>query len=192
MIQRTVKTMKNIRRLRKKNKEKNNTEEENEEDTNSKENYMIKNMEEKAKHLEAEIAEDMAKEINEDFKKFLDSISFDAGTKPDWNGIWKQWNKIGRGKKENVTTAKYCHKGKLLTKESDIIEAERKEIEERLRNRPIKEEAVEIDNIDKEICKKILEAAEKVKVDDWTEEKVLKVLRRLKTSNLVKPEITVA
>ena len=44
--------------------------------------------------------------------------------------MWKGLSGIGKGKNDNVNVAKYNHEGILLTDESQIIEAERKEIQE--------------------------------------------------------------
>jgi len=62
-------------------------------------------------------------------------MSNEAGDKPDMRVVWKEFNNIGKGKKENNPTAKYNHKGKLVTTEEDILEAERKEIEEKTKKK---------------------------------------------------------
>ena len=174
MIQRRNKLRKQVERLKKKEMKKNPT------GTAQKDRKLMHKLEKKADALEKEIAEDIALERKEEVDKFIKTLPSKDGEKINWQNVWTGLNSIGEGKKENVVTAKYDHEGKLQTEESKIIEAERKEIEDRLRDRPIKEEAKKIDDMDKEICRSILQETMKIKEEDWNMEELLNVLRKLK------------
>ena len=118
---------------------------------NDEHNTEIDSLEKEVKTMEHIIKfgleEERAKELKEKMEKYVDGNPDNLCMK----SMWKEFNNAGQPKKGGKISAKYNHNGVLITEEKEITEAFRKEITERLRRRPIREDLDELDMLDEEL-----------------------------------------
>ena len=143
----------------------------NKEDTGSKE---------KAKVMEADIAEKYADGIFNQIKDETKNIKYDEGGLNSGN-LWRLKNKLNK-KLPEPPTAMRDSKGNLLTGKRDILEETVKYYEKVLKNRPMKEELTGYQKHREDIASARMKLASQNKTDDWTMEDLDTVLKDLKTN----------
>ena len=93
--------------------------------------------------------------MRERLKSYMDGNPDNLGI----NNMWKQYKKASLNLKYGKSSAKLDHEGNLVAETNDITEVLRKEIAERLRERPIKSDLKELDNLKKKLFENIMEIA---------------------------------
>lgn len=128
------------------------------------------------KEIKQHLEEVNAKEMAEAMKKY-ENINADN---INIRSMWKEFNKVGQNKRNGRLTAKINHDGVEIIDEEDITKAFSKEITERLRKRPTREDFKELDNIENELFKEYMKSAADKKTDNWKIEELEEVLKSLK------------
>ena len=96
--------------------------------------------------------------------------------------MWKEFKKLGSHKKNLPPTTIINHDGKLLKDVTEIVvEAERQEIVERLRRRPVRNEYNNLDRADNDIFRKAMTISRYNLVDNWNISELEEVIDKLDT-----------
>ena len=135
---------------------------------------------EKAKDMEADLAEKYAEGIFNQIKDEIKNIKHEEGGLNSGN-LWRLKNKINK-KYPEPPTAMRDSKGNLLTGKRDILEETVKHYEKVLKNRPIKEELKGYQKEREDLASARMKMASQNKTDDWTMDDLDKVLTGLKSN----------
>ena len=83
--------------------------------------------------------------------------------------MWKDFSSSGLTKKNTKPSAKFNHEGVLINDEDEITELLAKEIEERMRNRPIREDLWELHSLDNELFDEKMKKVSKIPTKPFVE-----------------------
>ena len=136
--------------------------------------------------LENKISEILQQEGRTTAHKFLKHCNKFSSV--DTQEMWKLKKKLWPKKKHNAPSAKYNHKGKLVTDPKQLKRTLAKEYKDRLRHRPVRQDFVKMKFLRNKLIKIKLQHARRRKSKKWTMEDLDKVLKSLKKGKSRGPE----
>ena len=142
----------------------------------------IKTIKDELKQVEDEIKDNLLEEKVKDLKDRMSKYTDSSHDNLSLVTMWKEFSKFGRSKLNSMPSAKLDHQGNLVTDEDEIVQLLAKEIGERMRKRPIRDDLKELDALDDVLFHENIKMIEQVKTPPFMEKDLNLALQGIKTS----------